>query len=66
MHACSVMSNSLRPHELQSSRLLCPWDSPGKNTRLGCPALLPGDLPDAGIELVSLMSPALAGGFFYQ
>ena len=24
----------------------------------------PGDLPDSGIELVSLMSPALAGGFF--
>ena len=36
MHACSVMSNSLRPHELQSSRLLCPWDFPGKNTRMGC------------------------------
>ena len=24
----------------------------------------PGDLPDPGIELVSLVSPALAGGFF--
>ena len=24
----------------------------------------PGDLPDPGIELASLMSPALAGGFF--
>ena len=24
----------------------------------------PGDLPDPGIEPVSLMSPALAGGFF--
>ena len=24
----------------------------------------PGDLPDPGIELMSLMSPALAGGFF--
>ena len=24
----------------------------------------PGDLPDSGIELLSLMSPALAGGFF--
>ena len=37
---------------------LCPWDSPGKNT--GAP---PGDLPDQGIKLTSLMSPALAGGF---
>ena len=27
-----------------------------------CP--LPGDLPDPGVELASLMSPALAGGFF--
>ena len=28
----SVMSNSLLPHELWPTRLLCPWDSPGKNT----------------------------------
>ena len=26
------MSDSLRPHGLQPTRLLCPWDSPGKNT----------------------------------
>ena len=30
-------------------------------SRLSCP---PGDLPDTGIELISLVSPALAGGFF--
>ena len=30
----------------------------------GLPAPPPGDLPDPGIEPVSLMSPALAGGFF--
>ena len=30
----------------------------------GLPCLLPGDLPDPGIEPASLMSPALAGGFF--
>ena len=30
----------------------------------GLPFPLPGDLPDPGIEPVSLMSPALAGGFF--
>ena len=30
----------------------------------GLPCLLPGDLLDPGIEPVSLMSPALAGGFF--
>ena len=28
------------------------------------PLLSPGDLPDPGIKLASLMSPALAGGFF--
>ena len=28
----SVMSNCLRLHGLQPARLLCPWDSPGKNT----------------------------------
>ena len=39
-------------------------DSPGKNTRVGCCALPPRDLPDPRIEPESLMSPALAGGFF--
>ena len=29
---CSVVSNSLRPQGLQPTRLLRPWDSPGKNT----------------------------------
>ena len=32
----SVMSNSLQPHGLYPTRLLCPWDSPGKNTGVGC------------------------------
>ena len=30
----------------------------------GLPFPVPGDLPDPGIELTSLMSPALAGRFF--
>ena len=34
----SVISDSLRPHGLWSTRLLCPWDSPGKNTGVGCHA----------------------------
>ena len=41
-----------------------PWDSPSKNTGLGCHALLRGFFPGPGIEPESLMSPALAGGFF--
>ena len=38
-------------------------DSLGKNTGVGGHALLQGVLPDPGIELASLMSPAVAGGF---
>ena len=43
--AISVMSNSLRPHGPQPPRLLCPWDSPGKNTGVGCHFLLWGIFP---------------------
>ena len=35
----SVMSNSF---ELFAARFLCPWDSPSKNTRVGCHFLLQG------------------------
>ena len=38
----SVVSDSLQPYGLQPARLLCPWDSPGKNTGAGCHALLQG------------------------
>ena len=37
----SVVSNSSRPHGLQPTRLLHPWDFPGKNTGVGCYCLLP-------------------------
>ena len=36
------MSNSVRPHGQQPTRLPCPWDSPGKNTGVGCHFLLQG------------------------
>ena len=36
------MSDSLRPYGLQPTRVLCPWDSPGKNTGVGCHAPLQG------------------------
>ena len=39
---CSVLSDVLWPHELQPTRLLCPWNSPGKNTGAGCHFLLQG------------------------
>ena len=34
------MSDSVRPHRRQPTRLPHPWDSPGKNTRVGCHFLL--------------------------
>ena len=34
------MSDSVRPHRWQPTRLLRPWDSPGKNTGVGCHFLL--------------------------
>ena len=36
----SVVSDASRPHGLQPTRLLCPWDSPGKSTGVGCHCLL--------------------------
>ena len=48
-------------HGLQPARLLCPWDSPGKNTGVGSHFPSPGDLPNPEIEP---RSPAIAGGFF--
>ena len=44
-HCCccwvaSVVSDSVRPHRRQPTRLRRPWDSPGKNTGVGCHFLL--------------------------
>ena len=35
------MSDSVQPHGLQPTRLLCPWDFPGESTGVGCHRLLP-------------------------
>ena len=35
------MSDSVRPHTRQPTRLPHPWDSPGKNKEVGCHFLLP-------------------------
>ena len=40
------------------TRFLCPWDSPGKNTGVGCHALLQG-LSNPGIKPMSPETPAL-------
>ena len=39
---CSVVSNSLRPQGPYPTRLLRPWDSPGKSAAVGCHFLLQG------------------------
>ena len=46
----SVVSDSLRRYGLVSTSLLCPWDSPGKNTGVGCHALLQGIFPTQGLN----------------
>ena len=48
------MSNSVQPRGLQPTRLLCPWDSPGKNTGVGCHFLLQGIFPTQGSNLCLL------------
>ena len=65
MCACSVtsvMSNSLQLHWLEPTKLLCPWDSPSKNTGVSWHALSrsfqPRDWTD--ISCVSI----IAGRFF--
>ena len=52
-----MMINCLMPisvscsvHGLKPTRLLFPWDSPGKNTGVGSHSLFPGDLSDPGTE----------------
>ena len=56
---CSVVSDSLPPHGLQPTRLLCPWGFPGKNrSRLPLPS--PEDLPDS-FEKTLMLGKTVAG-----
>ena len=57
------MCDSVWPYGLWPTRLICAWDSPSKNTGVGCHALVQGIFHTQGSNL-SLMSPALAGEFF--
>ena len=41
------MSDTVRPYGLESPD---PWNSPGKNTEMGCHALLQGIFPNPEIE----------------
>ena len=51
----SVVSDSLRPHELQLSRFLCPWDFLGKSTGVSSHCLLQGIFPTQGSNLGLLL-----------
>ena len=46
----STVPNSLQPNGLEPTRLLCPWNSPGKNTGVGCPVLLQGIFLTQGLN----------------
>ena len=49
---------------VEPTRLLCPWNVPGKKYWSRLPLMTPGNLPDSGIKPSSLASPSLAGKFF--
>ena len=55
---CPTLCNPLDPPGSS------PWDSPGKNTGMGCHAVLQGIFPTQGSSQRLLTSLALAGGFF--
>ena len=60
-----VMSNSLQPYGLQPARLPYPWNSPGKNTGVGCHVLLQGIFLARGSRPRRLLTPpALVCEFF--
>ena len=46
--SCVQLRGSLRPPGLHPARLLCSWDSPGKNTGVGCHFLPQGIFPTQG------------------
>ena len=51
---------TLWPHGFWPARLLCPWDSPGMNTGVGCHSLL------QGIFLTQGLNPSLLGFLKWQ
>ena len=68
----SVVSDSVRPHRQQPTRLPRPWDSPGKNIRVGCHFLLLCMEVKSESEVVQLcltpsdpMDCSLPGSFVY-
>ena len=58
-----VTSDSLSPHGLQPTQLFCPWDSPGRNTRVGCHSFLQEIFSTQGLN-PRLLCLCMAGRFF--
>ena len=66
----SVMSDSVRPHSQQPTRLPHPWDSSGKNTGVGCHFLLQcmkvkseSEVTQSCLTLSDLMDCSLPGSW---
>ena len=47
-HVCALSCLTLQTHGQKHSRLLCPWNFPGKSTGVGCHLLLQGIFPTQG------------------
>ena len=62
----SVVSGSLQPHGLLPARLFCPWDSLGKNTRVGSHSLLQGIFLTQGLNLDLLNCKQILYHLSYQ
>ena len=55
--SCSVVSNSVRHHRWQPTKLHCPWDSPGKNTGVGFFFPMYMEIQSFQYHLLKLQSP---------
>ena len=61
-----VVSDSVWPHGLWLTSILCPRNSPGKNTGLGCHSLLQGIFPTQGSNLCLLHCRQILYHLSYQ
>ena len=62
LFSCSVVSDSFVTSRTEPTRLLCPWDSPFKNTEVGCHFLLQGIFLTQGLNLPLLHWQGFPGG----
>ena len=64
------MSDPVQPHRLQPTRLHRPWDSPGKNTGVGCHLLfqcmkVKSEVAQSSLTLSDPMDCSLPGSFVH-